>query len=191
MDLLTETDKTRYRLQRRLIGPVFSQSNLGKYEAPIDAVLDRLVAKLRSLGGEREVDLAEWMHILAYECLSSVTMSYHPGQIEAGSDEGLLGTGYAVWRMWSVLGLFKPLVVLYGTVRWMKPLLPVLMGVAPRAEEGFKPHWPVSCPTSPFSSASLPFMLSPSPAAPPPPNSLPLLLGLKGDRRDARNHCKP
>jgi hypothetical protein len=150
LELFTEMDKERYRMQRRTIGPVYSVSNLKKYEGPVDEVLDRFVAKLTTLAGEEDgggqVDLAEWMHILAYECLSTVSMSWSPGQIEAGSGDGLLENGYDVWRMWSVLGLFEPIVLAGAVLPPLKYVFPVLAGVVPRRPKGFKNHWEVKSP---------------------------------------------
>lgn len=129
---------------------MLSIGNLRKYEKVIDDVLDRFVAKLRTLGSgageqkQQQVDLAEWMHILSYECLATVTMSWSPGQIEAGSGEGQLVNGYDVWRMWSVLGLFEPVVLARGILPPLKYVFPVLAGVTPRSPPGYKSQWEVS-----------------------------------------------
>ena len=77
LDLLSERDVRRYRLQRRLIGPVYQTSNLVQYEAAIDEVLARSIAKLKTLNGAR-VELNEWMHIIAVECLGAVVLSWSP-----------------------------------------------------------------------------------------------------------------
>ncbi|KAK3951370.1 cytochrome P450, partial [Pseudoneurospora amorphoporcata] len=105
LDLLSERSLSRYRLQRRLIGPIYQLSSLSKFEPQIDAVLDHAVAELRSLKGE-EVDLKEWMHILAVECLGAVVLGWSPGYIKARGDGGTSKQGYRGWKRKSVFGLF-------------------------------------------------------------------------------------
>ncbi|CAK7210318.1 hypothetical protein SCUCBS95973_000738 [Sporothrix curviconia] len=110
LDLLSERDMKRYRKQRRLIGPAYHETNMAKFGPAIDAVLIRAVAELRSLGGAR-IDLKEWMHIIAVECLGAVVLSWSPGLLKAHSDAGSSSAGYYNWRRKSVFGLFPALVV--------------------------------------------------------------------------------
>lgn len=105
LDLLSERYMPRYRTQRRLIGPVYQLSSLKRFEPQIDAVLDSAVAKLKGLKGE-EVDVKEWMHIIAVECLGAVVLGWSPGYIKAGSDGGTSRQGYQGWKRKSVFGLF-------------------------------------------------------------------------------------
>ncbi len=53
----------RYKLQRRLIGPVYASPNMKKHGDAVDRTLERFVEKLKSLEGE-QVDLEKWIHIL-------------------------------------------------------------------------------------------------------------------------------
>ncbi|CAK7271795.1 hypothetical protein SEPCBS119000_004789 [Sporothrix epigloea] len=110
LDLLSERDMTRYRQQRRLIGPVYHETNMAKFSSAVDAVLAKAVAELRSLNGTR-VDLKEWMHIIAVECLGAVVLGWSPGLLKAHSDAGSSSAGYYNWRRKSVFGLFPGLVV--------------------------------------------------------------------------------
>jgi len=64
LDLLPESNMELYRMQRRAFGPVYSASNMKRYEAVIDGCLARVVSKLRSLDG-RQVNLTEWVHIIS------------------------------------------------------------------------------------------------------------------------------
>ena len=105
LDFLSEFDTKRYRLQRRLIGPTYQISNLRKFEKAIDEVIGHAIAKLEALDGE-EVDLKEWMHIIAVECLGAVVLSWSPGYIRDGTDGGTSTQGYISWRRKSVMGLF-------------------------------------------------------------------------------------
>ncbi|KAH7014275.1 cytochrome P450 [Microdochium trichocladiopsis] len=112
LDLVAEMYMPRYRAQRRLIGPTYSQANLQNHEVAVDEVVERFVAKLRQLEG-KEVDLMEWMHILAIECLTAVTFRWSPGLIEAGTNYDTLWDGYfQFWRYASVVGLFPRIVLL-------------------------------------------------------------------------------
>ena len=110
LDLLSERDMKRYRQQRRLIGPVYHETNMAKFAPAVDAVLARAVAELRALGGAR-VSLKEWMHIIAVECLGAVVLGWSPGMLKARSDAGSSSAGYYNWRRKSVFGLFPGLVV--------------------------------------------------------------------------------
>ncbi|KAI1862730.1 uncharacterized protein JN550_010067 [Neoarthrinium moseri] len=143
VDVIYETNKERYRFQRRSLGPVYSIANVKKYEAVVDAVLDRFVGKLKTFNGKVEVDLAEWMHILALETLGSVVLDWSPGQIEAGSDEGMLSGTCTTWKACSVLGLFSPIVMVGGLVSPLKYLFPVLAGLVPLLGPGGDGHWRV------------------------------------------------
>ncbi|KAK3395140.1 cytochrome P450 [Podospora didyma] len=105
LDFLSEFDVKRYRLQRRLIGPLYQASSMKKYEHAVGEVIRQAIIHLRELDGA-EVDLKEWMHILAVECLGAVVLSWSPGYIHSGSDGGTSAQGYISWKRKSVFGLF-------------------------------------------------------------------------------------
>ncbi|KAK3489928.1 cytochrome P450 [Neurospora crassa] len=151
LDLLSERHLPRYRLQRRLIGPLYQLSSLKKFEPQIDAVLDRAIAQLRTLHGQ-EVDLKEWMHIIAVECLGAVVLSWSPGYIRDKSDGGTSVQGYLGWKRKSVFGLFPSVTILSfleggpfgmgaqigkGVARWWSNT----WGVTFATPKGFKPFF--------------------------------------------------
>lgn len=142
LDLLSERDMQRYRLQRRLIGPTYHMSRLKKFEPAIDAVLKRAVSQIRSLQGA-EVDLKEWMHIIAVECLGAVVLSWSPGYLRDKSDWGSGDHSYLGWRKKSVFGLFPLVVLLESYSSVLGRLFSITLGVAYRAPEAFKPFFPV------------------------------------------------
>ncbi|EQB45858.1 cytochrome P450 [Colletotrichum gloeosporioides Cg-14] len=109
LDLLSERNTARYRLQRRLIGPLYQTNHLKRHEPALDAVLARVISTLRALDG-KEIDLKEWMHIIAVECLSAVVISWSPNYLRDGTDHKSSSHGYQGWRRKSVFGLF-PLAV--------------------------------------------------------------------------------
>ncbi|KAL6803141.1 cytochrome P450 [Trichoderma sp. SZMC 28013] len=108
LDLLSERDMKRYRLQRRLIGRVYQTANVAKFEAAVDEVIKQAIARLEALDGA-EIDLKEWMHIIAVECLGASVISWSPGLLKAGTDWGSSAHSYLGWRMKSVKGLFPTL----------------------------------------------------------------------------------
>ncbi|KAM0271872.1 hypothetical protein ACHAQH_008957 [Verticillium albo-atrum] len=105
LDLLSERDMTRYRLQRRLIGPIYQTASLKRHESAIDTVLEKVITQIRSLNGA-EVDLKEWMHIIAVECLGAIVLGWSPGYLKDKTDWGSSNHGYMGWRRKSVFGLF-------------------------------------------------------------------------------------
>ncbi|PTB38770.1 hypothetical protein M441DRAFT_198082 [Trichoderma asperellum CBS 433.97] len=108
LDLLSERDMKRYRLQRRLIGRVYQTSNVIKFEAAVDGVINQVITRLKALDGA-ELDLKEWMHIIAVECLGASVLSWAPGLLKTGTDWGSSGHSYLAWRRKSVMGLFPTL----------------------------------------------------------------------------------
>jgi hypothetical protein len=136
---------SRYRLQRRLIGPTYQISNLKRHEAAVDSVLDRVIAQLRLLQGA-EVDLKEWMHIIAVECLGATVLSWSPGYLRHGSDFGSSTHGYNGWRMKTVFGLL-PLAALAKILSpTLGRLVANLWDLTYQIPKNFKPFFPVSLP---------------------------------------------
>lgn len=144
LDLLAERDMRRYRLQRRIIGPVYHTNNVRHYESLVNAVLDRVIAQLRSLDAA-EVDLKEWMHITVVECLSAVSLSWSPGYLRDKNDGASGKHAYMGWRRKSVFGLFPLAVVLESLSKSFGRAFAVLWRVTYHTpKDGFKPFFPVS-----------------------------------------------
>jgi cytochrome P450 len=144
LDLLSERDMKRYRLQRRLIGRVYQTANVVKFEAAVDDVIKQVIARLEALNGA-EIDLKEWMHIIAVECLGASVLSWSPGLLKAGTDWGSSAHSYLGWRRKSVMGLFPTLTKLTlrsNLFEWIFRDLWNLKYVAP---PGFRTFFPVSC----------------------------------------------
>ncbi|KAG5746788.1 hypothetical protein H9Q72_003859 [Fusarium xylarioides] len=141
LDLLSERDVRRYRLQRRLIGPVYQTSNLIQYEAAIDEVLERSIAKLKALNGA-QVELNEWMHIIAVECLGAVVLSWSPGMLKNGTDNGSGAHAYHGWRRKSVFGLFPMAAKLEFLHKSIGRLFSTIWGVNFQPPKDFRPFFP-------------------------------------------------
>ncbi|KAF4450262.1 putative dityrosine transporter [Fusarium austroafricanum] len=141
LDLLSERDVRRYRLQRRLIGPVYQISNLIQYEAAIDDVLGRAIAKLKSLKGA-QVELNEWMHIIAVEFLGAIILSWSPGMLKNGTDNGSGTHAYHGWRRKSVFGLFPTVAKLEFLHKSIGRLFSTVWGVNFQPPKDFRPFFP-------------------------------------------------
>jgi len=142
LDFLAEQNMERYRIQRRLIGPAYRAANLKKYEAVVDAVLERVVEQLKSLN-EEEVDLKEWMHIIAVECLGAVVLGWSPGYLRGRSDFGSGAHSYLAWRRKSVLGLFPLVAILESHSKLLGRLFTRIWDLRYHLPAGFKPFFPV------------------------------------------------
>ncbi|KAF4961677.1 hypothetical protein FGADI_40 [Fusarium gaditjirri] len=141
LDLLSERDVRRYRIQRRLIGPVYQTSNLIQYEAAIDEVLARSIAKLKTLNGT-QVELNEWMHIIAVECLGAVVLSWSPGMLKNGTDNGSSAHAYHGWRRKSVFGLFPMAAKLEFLHKSIGRLFSTIWGINFQPPKDFRPFFP-------------------------------------------------
>lgn len=132
----------RYRLQRRLIGPIYHTNNVKRHEHAVDTVLQKVVQQLRSLDGS-EVDLKEWMHIITVECLAAVSLSWSPGYLRDKSDGASGRHAYMGWRRKSVLGIFPLAVILETFSRSAGRAFSYIWGVRYHTpKEGFKPFFP-------------------------------------------------
>lgn len=143
LDFLSEFDVGRYRLQRRLIGPLYASSNLRKFESAVDSVLTRAISELRSLQGA-EIDLKEWMHIVAVECLGAVVLSWSPGYIKNRSDGGTSKQSYLGWKRKSVFGLFPTMTKLTYLSKALRRAFSDIWGVTFSIPKNFKPFFTVS-----------------------------------------------
>lgn len=142
LDLLSERDIHRYRLQRRLIGPLYQTANVKKYETAIDKVLQRVVAQLRALDGA-EIDLKEWMHIIAVECLGAIVLTWTPGYLKDKTDWGTSAHGYLGWRRKSVFGLFPVMVKAELVSKDISYAFAKLWGLTFKAAKDMKPFFTV------------------------------------------------
>ncbi|KAK3347109.1 cytochrome P450 76C2 [Lasiosphaeria hispida] len=140
LDLLSEFDVKRYRLQRRLMGPVYQAANLKKFERAVDEVMERAVARLRELDGA-EVDLKEWMHIITVECLGAVVLSWSPGYIRNASDGGTSAQGYLGWRRKTIFGLFPLVTTASFFSKTVARQFSNLWGVTFKTPRNFKPFF--------------------------------------------------
>jgi hypothetical protein len=64
LDLLPEKNMEKYRLQRRLFGPIYTASSVKDYEAALDSAVKEDVATMHEIAGKPEnADL--WFNYLA------------------------------------------------------------------------------------------------------------------------------
>jgi hypothetical protein len=140
LDLLSEFDTKRYRLQRRLIGPTYQANNLKKFEPQIDQVITHAIQKLKSLDGA-EVDLKEWMHIIAVECLGAVVLSWSPSYVHNAADGGTSTQSYLGWKRKSVFGLFPFITKLCFFSKGLARRFSNLWGLTFTTPKNFKPFF--------------------------------------------------
>jgi hypothetical protein len=94
----------RYRLQRRLVGPVYTTANLKRFESSVDTAIDRFAAELTASKG-RKVDLNEWAVTHAAEALAQVTLRKSPGLWAKEEKIGLAKAARGMWRRMSTTGV--------------------------------------------------------------------------------------
>ncbi|KAK4096971.1 cytochrome P450 [Parathielavia hyrcaniae] len=140
LDFLSEFDVARYRVQRRLIGPIYSTSHLRNFEPAIDGVVKAVISALTALDGA-EVDLKEWMHIIAVECLGAVVLSWSPGYIKNRSDGGTSAQGYLGWKRKSIFGLFPTVTALSFSFKTLGRVFSNVWGVTFKTPKNFKPFF--------------------------------------------------
>jgi hypothetical protein len=122
LDLLTETDMEKYKMQRRAIGPAYSVAGMEKHEAALDRYIDTFIAKIKGLGGVN-VDLAEWMHIYSLDALSHVVLSKSLDYTAQGSDGGNGAASESIWSLFTTLGLFPGFVWVMHAIPYVGTLL--------------------------------------------------------------------
>ncbi|KAJ4165449.1 hypothetical protein LMH87_007082 [Akanthomyces muscarius] len=141
LDLLSERDMHRYRLQRRLIGRVYRTANATRHEHAINTVLDAVTEKFNSMNGA-EIDLKEWMHIVAVESLGAMVLSWSPGMLKAETDRHTSYQSYLGWRRKSVFGLFPLITKLEVNHKWIGRIFGTLWGITYQTPKGFRPFFP-------------------------------------------------
>lgn len=132
----------RYRKQRRAVGPIYQPSNLIRYESAIDSVLAKVVEKLQSHDGA-DIDLKEWMHMIAVECLGATVLSWSPGMLKRGTDSGTSHHAYLSWRRKSVFGLFPTIMKLAYIFKPLDRVFSVIWGITYKPPRNFRTFFPV------------------------------------------------
>ncbi|KHN95024.1 Cytochrome P450 family protein [Metarhizium album ARSEF 1941] len=154
LDLLSERNMKRYRLQRRLIGRVYSAANVAKYEDALTAALERVVKRLSDLDG-KEIDLKEWMHIITVECLGAAVLSWSPGLLRDGTDWATLSHSFQGWRRKCLFGVFPAMKKMEQLSPSLGRAFASLWGVTYRPPPTFKPFFPLRKDRPEFNEAYL------------------------------------
>lgn len=105
--------------------------------------MDAVTKRFGSLSGA-EIDLKEWMHIVAVESLGAMVLSWSPGMLKAGTDRHTSYQSYLGWRRKSVFGLFPWIVKLEVNCKWIGRIFGTLWGITYQTPKGFRPFFPVS-----------------------------------------------
>lgn len=96
MDLLSEPDTNKYRLQRRRINPIYTVSSIADLEPNLDAILVKNLASMREKSGV-PLDLDNWSHMAALDCLTAAVFSTSTEQVIAGCDDGTIAAAKNGW----------------------------------------------------------------------------------------------
>jgi hypothetical protein len=140
LDLLTEMNMDKYRMQRRAIGPAYSVAGMEKHEHLLASYIETYIAKLKSFDG-KEIDLAEWMHIYALDALSWFTLSTSLDYTAKGHDGGNLVSSDSIWSCFTTIGLFPTYVDIMHSIPKIGGLLilpaSLLLGL------GVPKYWPI------------------------------------------------
>ncbi|KAK3291405.1 cytochrome P450 [Chaetomium fimeti] len=140
LDFLSEFDVNRYRLQRRLSGPLYLASNMRRFDSAVENVTKAAVAELKALKGA-EVDLKEWMHIIAVECLGAVVLSWSPKYLQNRSDGGTSTQSYLGWKRKSVFGLFPTVTKISFISKTLSRVFSNIWGVTFKTPKNFRPFF--------------------------------------------------
>lgn len=96
-NLFSLRDPEQHASLRRRIGGLYANTSVKDFEQNVDA---SVTIFLRSLAGQMQdgvtsIDMAKWMHLYAYDCLSQVNVSQPLGFMEIGGDvKDKNGLGY-------------------------------------------------------------------------------------------------
>jgi hypothetical protein len=140
LDLLTEINMEKYRMQRRAIGPAYSVAGMEKHEGLLDRYNETYITKIKSFNG-KEVDLAEWMHIYALDALSWFTLSTSLDYTAKGHDGGNLAASDSFWSCFTTIGLFPIYVDIMHSIPKIGGLLILPAGLL--LGLGVPKSWPV------------------------------------------------
>ncbi|MCJ1445750.1 MAG: hypothetical protein MMC23_006255 [Stictis urceolatum] len=114
-DLLTETDVEKYRMQRRLLGPLYAIPNVKKHEDKLDLDLELFFGKIEKSNG-KPVDLEHLLDLFVIDTLARVTYGVPAGTQEADTDWGHMAGMEQMWSHVSWIGFYPNL------GRWFKTL---------------------------------------------------------------------
>ncbi|KAF3007704.1 hypothetical protein E8E13_009541 [Curvularia kusanoi] len=89
IDMFTITDEKRHAAYRRVVGTVYSLTNILKNEPGIDQNVTLLIERLDGfVQRDEEVDLGLWLEMYAYDNIGSVFFGRPFGFLETSSDYG-------------------------------------------------------------------------------------------------------
>lgn len=97
LDMLSEKNVDKLRIQKRLTGPVLSTQNILKHEGIIDANVDRWMERLKSLTNQ-PVDLYHEFELMISDVEPELTFGKPYGAVESGSDGGHSAAMDAMWE---------------------------------------------------------------------------------------------
>lgn len=143
LNMLLESDMDKLRIQRRMVGPVYSMANARKHESLVNNNDRQWAARLKSLIGQ-VLDLYSELELLSVDLYCEMTFGEAYGAVDEGSDGG---QQESMAKRWSWIGWV-------GFLPWLCTLQHELMKRNVPFSQ-FKIPFPVSA-----VSASLAFLLN-------------------------------
>ncbi|KAH0594820.1 hypothetical protein MHUMG1_07655 [Metarhizium humberi] len=149
LDFLSELDMDKYRLQRRLVGPAYTDNFMRQIEGNLDKILERNIEiMIQRAGRIEDVDhvanfLASGMvlsvriirgffHSCDLDCLQVATFGESKGLLEAGVDDGAIQLTMNLWGYMHWVG-YVP--VYHRAKKWfnmiVKPKLCIILAILP------------------------------------------------------------
>ncbi|KAK6445713.1 hypothetical protein FP744_10001962 [Trichoderma asperellum] len=149
LDFLSELDMDKYRLQRRLVGPAYTDNFMRQIEGNLDNILERNIAiMIQRAGRIEDIDhvanfLASGMvpsvhmtrgffHSYYLDCLQVATFGESKGLLEAGVDDGSIELTMRLWGYMHWVGYVPRL---HRAKKWfnmiVKPKLRIILAMLP------------------------------------------------------------
>ncbi|KAI2628740.1 cytochrome P450 [Hypoxylon sp. NC1633] len=136
-----ELNIQRYRSHRKNIGTTYAASSLKKYDARLDEVMDRFVAKLKTREGDI-LDVTDCVHIAIVECLGAVSLNWSPGFIEDETDHGFFERSIGYWREVTTFAALQQWLLVVQKWPSLRPRIAKLLGVEIKPPAGYIPFEP-------------------------------------------------
>ncbi|KAI0391871.1 cytochrome P450 oxidoreductase [Xylariaceae sp. FL0594] len=115
---------SRHAALRRSIGGLYTKASVSGFETRIDACVALFVAQLeeKTRAGPARIDMAMWLHFLAFDCLAEINLSKMLGFLETGQDVGgLIKTSDDIFN---IVGLFTQAPLLQRLLRYLRSRVP-------------------------------------------------------------------
>jgi len=116
MDLLSENDMQKYRLQKKTVGPAYAPEFVKELEPLIDTILKRnvltmmeMVEKNGLLAEEQGVNIDTFFNFFTSDCIQTATVGHSKHLLAEGRDDGSVASVHNAWKYIHLAGYFPNL----------------------------------------------------------------------------------